>query len=421
MNWLMNEQMRIYANNQLAPRDGFISLGEKFEKTIEEINTFSFKEFSAEEYSDFKVAVYPLLRVLLKDSYDLSTNDTLSFKFKPSNLNLKNRRKIIKPYVPKDKYVREIISQYGESIEKHLKRFVNLMENEMNIKTSSVGTEKREKKYIPYNDWLVFAIVFIYYDGRPFEDKYANMNLPHFIKRNSCSRLSYRLALRTLSEFIYISDFKNASNEEIKFAVAQLQRIDKIFNFFRINKMNTVRKNLITSEFLKEIYDSLDLEYEEVINLVNIFDEEVFKNDEFIDACFKFDYLDPLFVFEYFFKYYMFKNKCFSINDNYLYEEELNENNQEIIETSESKMNLKDLITVSKEDTLKYIKIICTEAKGCNQYEPEPKDSIFLRDYYFDNMKSLIYYSRKGNSEITEESEYLEYLFNKFIVSLPQI
>ena len=184
--------------------------------------------------------------------------------------------------------------------------------------------------------------------------------------------------------------------------------------------MNMVRKNLFTSESLKEIYDSLDLEYNEVVNLANIFDEEVFKNDEFIEACFKFNYVDPLFVFEYFFRYYMFKNKCFSINENYLYEEELNQHNQETTEKNEKKMKLKDLITVSKEDALEYINIICDTTVVYNQYEPEPEDSIFLKDYYFDNMQSLIAFSKKYDSEITEENEYLEYLFNKVIDSLPK-
>ena len=64
--------------------------------------------------------------------------------------------------------------------------------------------------------------------------------------------------------------------------------------------------------------------------------------------------------------------------------------------------------------------------KVVKEYYKEEEDVRNLIGYIVENNECGRKYNncfgvRKGDSEITEESEYLEYLFNKFIVSLPQI
>lgn len=411
----MDEQMRLLAYNQLPPTNGFLGLAT--DTYIEELNFFSFIRFLTNEYKDFKVAVLPLLRALLNASYNVSTNKIFSFNLKPSKINFKNRRKIILPYFSVD-YEKISIEQYGNSIETHLLHFIEFIEKHTNIEISYVGDNEYKKRYVSYDDWIFLVVLFIYYDGRRFSNRYKNEYLPYFDKTRVCSRYSYKLALRELFEWIDVEKFKETNNnDDLIFIVAQLQRIDETFNFFKINKINTIRNEMLSNDFLKKIYYSLDLNYEEVINLADILDKEIFKDDEFIEKCLDLNYFNPLFIFKHFFEYYMLYNEFGTREDNSFQSDDLKKYN---IKTTEKKISLKKLISKSKADTFEYIKIISDAKIVYNEYSPEPKDSEFLKDYYFENHKSLIESLEYQFENEDAENEYLDYLITKVIDSVPK-
>ena len=78
------------------------------------------------------------------------------------------------------------------------------------------------------------------------------------------------------------------------------------------------------------------------------------------------------------------------------------------------------MISESKADTFEYIKIISDAKIVYNEYSPEPKDSEFLKDYYFENHKSLIESLEHQFENEDVENEYLDYLITKVIDSLPK-
>lgn len=183
--------------------------------------------------------------------------------------------------------------------------------------------------------------------------------------------------------------------------------------------MSNVREKFFADEFLKKIYDSLTLEYKEVINLKNIFDARVFRNDEFIEKCLEHEYLDPLFAFEYFFRLYMYKNKVETMEDTTFQSEELKRYN---VKTTKDKIRLNDLIDLAKSEALGYIDCVCENGASYNLDSFSVKGSDFLKEYYFNN-ESLLKHLQKYEFEteaVEQEPEYLDYLFSKVIDSIPK-
>lgn len=412
----MNQQMRISAYNELAQTNDILDFRYDPYIYINEVNSLTYIKFSTDKYKNFKVAVLPLLRALLNASYNVSTNEIFSFNLKPSKINFKNRRKIILPYFSV-KYEKVSIEQYGNTIEKHLLHFIEFFEKHTNIEISYVGDKKYKKRYVSYDYWIFLVVLFTYYDGRHFSDRYANKYLPYFDKRSSCSRYSYKLALKELLEWIDVENLKESDNDDVFFIVAQLQKIDETFKFFKINIINAIRKEILSNNSLKKIYNSLDLNYEEVINLADILDKEIFKDDDFIEKCLNLNYFNPIFIFKYFFEHnitYDYVNTCkydFSKSDDF---------EKFIRKTTEKKINLKKLISKSKADTLEYIKIVCVPESMYN--EPHHVDRVYkpLKDYYFENHKSLIESLEAQLENEGGDNEYLDYLIDKVIDSIPK-
>lgn len=399
----------------MAPIDFSLSLGDEVNRYMQKANEFSLYKLNLNDYSNYKVSAMPFLRAVLNSEFNLSNNKNFSFILTPSKLNFKNKSKIVRPYFGLTGKKNESIKPFGDSKEKHLVNFINIVKSQTDLNITRKGDEEYNKRYIAYNDWLLFSALFTYYDGRRFKDGSNTVLNPRFVKKRSCSAYSYRLALNQTFELIKKEKFNKLSEEDLHFIVGQLQKVDQSFRFFKINAMNTVRESFLSEESLKEIFNSLDLGYKEVINLINIFDARVFNNDEFIEKCICSKHINPLFVFVYFFRFYMIKNRNATKEDDTFQSEELKKYNVKTV--GKKKIRLIDLIDLAKAEALEYIEIVC-ENNYDGEIQPlELKESKFIQSYYFDNNQLEKCVQKDG---FETGSEYLDYLIEKVMKIVPK-
>lgn len=250
-----------------------------------------------------------LLRVILHEKYDLTSRlgDNHIFPIDLPNEKIFH----IKPY--ENEYIK-----LGPTLRKYNELFLKKyreMEEELSPSIPSF-MNKDTSTQIKYINWLIFSLMYIYYDGRDFEKNRTKSDgrLP---KRNSiASPFSYKLVLKYALKLFPDDNIPQGFNgrstvimlkesDLVVYTMVQLMWIDKVFKFFKINKMCHVKDECLSDEFMQFICDKINLKYVEVIGLKDYLKKSIFENDEFVEYCIKVDCCDPFTVFKEIFEHYL--------------------------------------------------------------------------------------------------------------------
>ena len=97
---------------------------------------------------------------------------------------------------------------------------------------------------------------------------------------------------------IFNADKKSIFIEDRIFDIYQLKKIDEDYKFFKINKMIQRMEEIKVESTFERMYERFNLKYNEVTKLEELFNEEIFYNDKFIEYCLKTSFHDPLYVFQ---------------------------------------------------------------------------------------------------------------------------
>ncbi len=363
-----------------------------------------------ETYGKYKVSILPMIRVLLRACYNFSTCKGVKFHFKPSNLKFKKRRYTIEPYKFTTKIpIPSIKKQLNYETELDIAKTFDLIENHVEISTA--GKDSYKRRSVSYNDWIATALLFIYGDGRIYEkNTKITLQIPYSSSARPRSIFSFKLTLTRLLSWIDYQKLRTANIDDFNFLIYQLDKIDEIFHLFKINRMNAHRRFLFDEGYIKTIYSPFFIGETEVINVKNILDEEVFKNDIFINACLKCSYPEPLDVFISF-----LRNNILNYSS-YLKEADLYPKmyiNPKLIEKD---LTLKELINITKEETLIFINkfVQIYQINACCSEEELDEEYIYWTTYFFDNQTLLKKYLKTVSKDPrSPDLEYLEYLFKR--------
>lgn len=270
-------------------------------------------ELLLSEYKDYYLSTKDLMHVLPEQNYNLlATGKDEKFIFPIFTSKLKEAKnkkfsvaqnQVYKPNAQRRKYHDEFRSYYKEC--------------GIYLEDSILKFNRDNDLRVDYMNWLNFALVFIYYDGRDFKNNRVKTIDGTPRTKKHVSPFSYKLVLeQTLKLFsekddnmrkLINIDFEPhiSQNQDLLYNLVQLLWIDKTFKFFKINRMVEVKNKFLSDENLDFICKEFRLQYREIVNLKNTFNTTVFENEDFIKSCLKEDYYDPLIVFQEFFKKYI--------------------------------------------------------------------------------------------------------------------
>lgn len=157
-----------------------------------------------------------------------------------------------------------------------------------------------ESSEIRFMDILILSLFYIYENGRVYkahlkdgESYYKTQKV--YTQKKDC----YLLVLNKVLELFDKDFFERASSQDRLYASAQLYKIDDLFKFFKVCRMAKMREEIINSETHRnkaKFYYGLGCK--EIEDIINSFDNMVFRDKEFIDFCLKSEYHDPFGYFK---------------------------------------------------------------------------------------------------------------------------
>lgn len=272
----------------------------------------------AKKYKTYdKISAITLIKAALHNSYKLN-EEVFKLKLNPEELNNKRSHRITSNVSNE---------RLSKTIEKHINIFLNnsikkhkKYDLPYKIK-KEIPKNKYTKYHIPYFDSIIMLLFFIFQDGRIWnpekrsDDKNEKNNdkktindnerIPTFKENNSCSITAYKYVIQEV--FRLFTENTKIDNNSVNclYEIAQLYRIDKTFQIFKLNRFAKHYEKFLTEENLEQIYNCFKFKYNEVINLKEILEKEIFHNKEFIKLCFKTNHVDPLGIFMAYFEKYL--------------------------------------------------------------------------------------------------------------------
>lgn len=356
-------------------------------------------ESQEKTYKNYKIKALRRLRSLLDYRYNLvdCTNNRLA-QCLPTKLKFQNS--IVEPVA-----LNMSANNQTRSVEKHLVVFFNWLKRNTNIKSEVIASNERDyvNRYVSYLDWILASLYFIYYDGRIFNGIDPN-DLPRFKIKFSCSPFSFKLALKqTLILFKEIIPELH-KNKNFTFAMVQLHIIDNEFKFFKINRMCLQREKFLSDQNINTIIDLFPMKPHKALNLKSTFDKYIFKNENIIDLCLNSTCRDPFYMFNCF-----FMTSLKYINERLKYDTDFKLPEETTID---------DLILTIQMRMINLLSEVYTSKSNNNESFDDNKINFhFWKEYYFgDRDKLNIYVS----STTTRENDYMTFLFDKVINSLPK-
>lgn len=163
-----------------------------------------------------------------------------------------------------------------------------------NNETSYKG-KRNIRFYIPILDIPAFLLLFTLYDGRDFRCECNNYkNTKHNYLNPSKKKLRY-------SEYSYMTVLSKIDELKINkgaFSIRTIWHCDKIFLQNKLNILFKYYKAYTSTNFLDKIINSYIITYSEVINLKKFITNNIFKDNDFIIAGLKSNYLDFMLLFD---------------------------------------------------------------------------------------------------------------------------
>ena len=247
-------------------------------------------------YGSVNYIARALLITLLETDNDLEKvfGEHMYFPFKPSSfIKEVNEDNVIHSAIKVD-------NKLSQTKRECFQRFLFNCKDTYNMSVVPNYSEKGLVYYIPYPNAVTFTLTYIYLDIKTQEDKKYRVLQKR--KRVDLSKVftgdENTLKILLLKILNVLGKYKKSERIEDRiFEIYQLKNIDRNYSFFKVNKMVQRMEEIKVESTFEKIYERFDLKYKEVTKLEEIFNEEIFYNDKFIEYCLKTNYHDPLFIF----------------------------------------------------------------------------------------------------------------------------
>lgn len=372
----------------------------------------------ADKYNNICCDAFTLLETLFHASFQFD------YQYKTSE---KGFNKIFH-FTPSE-YIREktIVTPYkafeytDETIKNHINYFLNKYAQHNGIDNGNYKISLKEA--------FIFSLFFMFHDGRELdvdEDKaYDNKRNPinKFTLKGSCSTRAYKQVLEVMLETsIFKEDtFLNSYKDDQIFIAYQLHKIDEIFKFFKVIRMDNSKNRLLSEDTVHFIEDKIMIPYDEKTMTKKTLKQTVLKDPEFIQECLKADCPDPLLVF-----YEELKMNLFNMVVPEKYACEFPEGDKfvddiPLSDISVLNLSLVQFLNACKKTTLDKIKFHKDNAdKRFEEYSekeklitsisPETNKAWF--EYYFESRKELLEYISEQPEGERKKSKYIDFLFD---------
>lgn len=375
------------------------------------------------EYKNYSILGRGLSLSLLNNFYDLSTVFDIEkyYSIRPSNLKLTKSKECILKSKLEINY--KIYPRKLKYIESFLAR-LTIGENIFDIENRK---NKRYNKYhIPYINSLIFSVYFIYKDSIDYylHKGFVNKNYTFDEKNNVIYHEAMKNTINKVLSFLDMHYNEHNFQDHI-FRVVQVYKVDKMFKFFKINRLAYRKNQILSDEVMQRISTNLNLKYRQILELERCFKEEIFYDKHFMKYCIDSDYPDPLFILYYvilsYSEFYCHIRKKDLLED-YVDSEKLNRNhilNEEVIFLTNDIQNVGQFLSFCKKKVKEYINSVIElqediingseDKKYLNSKfnHPDANNSELERKYVVD----ILGYN--SHSTVVEKEEYKELFKNR--------
>ncbi len=263
------------------------------------------------KYSDYSINARKLLHKYLHSQYNFSVCDLLT---QIPSLTIKEKfiatDNIISNNIPLIFDDEKNQPSPSKSVRHYLNQYLSLQMDAVSkmryglycptTKTGQVDQIANTSFFLPAYKVPDFLLAFTFADGRNFEHTVSQINpkkMPPFNKTRSCSEYSYQIVLNKINDFMtqtkIISPYKKSA----------LFRFDNIFSFYRLNALSYYYQLYLSDPFLDLMLRHYNFTYRQVIELEATIINQIFKDEEFIIAGLKSNYIDFMLPFDIVFQY----------------------------------------------------------------------------------------------------------------------
>lgn len=294
------------------------------------------------------------------------------------------------------------------------------LENKLNplfdIRFLKLRNQKPGNYIVPYKDWYIFSLFYIYQEGLNVKeytkkgnkiDGKKSSKIPKFNIKRSCSEDSFKFVIKNVLHFIDIY-----IEEPGSIFISQLYRVDDLFKIFKMQTMTKYFLVFQEDKFLSLISKSkTEMKDDEKNFILAKLKYSVFYDYNFITKCLCSNCKNPFYIFG------MFTYLCF-----YNEEEEDSKEEEDNKTKEDSWLNYKDvslttIFEIIKENTIRAIdrfsdKSIEFDSLICGKFDDWSsnfKDTAFFKNIEKDfvSIRKKIY-----ENEIKETKDFLNNYFN---------
>lgn len=169
--------------------------------------------------------------------------------------------------------------------------------------SANINNISNERFYLSVYQIPEFLLLFTFFDGRDFDHCFSQFNsnkLPPHKESRRFSEFSYQVVLKKFQEYISKSD------NICPLTLSTIFRCDSIFLFYKLNFLLDYYNLYLSDYFLDTLIRRFNLSYRKIIGLQETIVNNIFKDENFIIAGLKSNYLDFMLPFDIFYQFAIF-------------------------------------------------------------------------------------------------------------------